>query len=325
MKRWLIPLKLAVTAGVFGWLLRDFDWKAFFGSFHDVRWPLIALAGLTSLGGQGLAAAWRWTLLARALGLQAPYPRMQRHFLVGLFFSLFLPGVVGGDAVRAWMLNRELGGGVLVRAGYSVIADRSNGIFGMAFVAGGVGWLMPQQIPQPWAMGMALLFAGLTVGWFTAPYLLSGLHRLGNRWIDRFIPPALLVFWRPEGRWWTGVGISILYVFIHAGVLWLVDGAIGLGIPPLFYLFMIPAVALVSSLPISIGGHGVREGLVVLTLGWWGVSVETSLAFAALMLLAFVTPSALGGLLFFLTRGNLDRKAMEEAMETDGATPAPAE
>lgn len=317
MKRLLIPLKLMVTTGVFWWLLRDFDWQAFLATFQGVKWWYVVLAGLLSLGAQGFIAAFRWRMLAASLGLYAPFLRMQRHYLVGIFFSLFLPGVVGGDAVRAWLLNRELGGGQLVKAGYSVIADRGNGIFGMAFLAAPVGWLLLERIPLPWAMGMSTLTVGLCVAWLVAPFLLTWMHRWGNSWVDKFIPPMLLVFWRPEGRWWLGVVLSLLYVVVTGGVAWSVDLGMGLGLPYIFYLFLIPMMALIAAMPVSIGGHGVREGLFVLGLSWWGIPVEQGLAFSALMLMAFVVPCVIGGIIFFLTRGTVDSRQM--AQEIEGA------
>src|SRR5205807_2804824 len=52
-------------------------------------------------------SAWRWQLLAAVLGLRGPLAEFLRYYLVGLFTNLFVPGLVGGDAARAFYLGRR--------------------------------------------------------------------------------------------------------------------------------------------------------------------------------------------------------------------------
>ncbi len=89
--------------------------------------------------------AYRWQLLAQAVGFKKPLPEIVQYYYVGMFFNLFLPSTVGGDFSRCYYLSR--GSGKYVNAFYSVIADRTAGVAvlflvaacGIAFGPGGSG------------------------------------------------------------------------------------------------------------------------------------------------------------------------------------------
>jgi hypothetical protein len=98
----------------------------------------VALGVLTYAGGQWLSA-WRWWLLLRPVRLDVPYLRMVAFYFIGMFFNIFLPTIVGGDAVKAILLARETG--APARSTMSVFMERNVGLFALrrspprAFVA----------------------------------------------------------------------------------------------------------------------------------------------------------------------------------------------
>jgi len=47
-----------------------------------------------------LLGFWRWYMLLRAAGIQAPLKRLIVSFSGGVFFSIFLPSTIGGDIVK---------------------------------------------------------------------------------------------------------------------------------------------------------------------------------------------------------------------------------
>jgi hypothetical protein len=56
----------------------------------------------------------------------------------------------------------------------------------------------------------------------------------------------------------------------------------------------------VASLPLSIGGHGVREGSLVLVLGWFGLSTSAPLLAVAFLALTLLWCAA-GGAVYLLS------------------------
>lgn len=85
---------------------------------------------------------YRWYLLVRALDLPFTFRNAVRLGMVGFFYNTFLPGSVGGDAVKAFFLIRDQPAR-RAAAFATVVADRLFGLFGLILyvaVVGGALW-----------------------------------------------------------------------------------------------------------------------------------------------------------------------------------------
>jgi len=113
-----------------------------------VHWGYFALAfaiGFVSI----LSTFFRWYVLVRAVGLPFRLADSMRLGFIGLFFNTFLPGSVGGDAIKAWFLAKEHSRRTLAVA--TVIMDRAIALWAMVwFVAllGGAFWLGGQLVGE---------------------------------------------------------------------------------------------------------------------------------------------------------------------------------
>jgi hypothetical protein len=88
--------------------------------------------------------------------------------------------------------------------------------------------------------------------------------------------------------------LSLLtHLNIAIACLWL-GKAIGLHLGILDYVFYISLVTLITSLPVSIGGWGIREGAVVALFGNAGVLAHSALAFSILFGLSVGAISLVG-------------------------------
>src|SRR5208282_5147522 len=109
---------------------------------YDVRPVLHQLARerlaffLTAVGlyvaGQ-VMSAWRWSLLGAILKIPAPFIDYLSYAFIGMFTNVFVPGLVGGDALRALYLGRRHQR--LAEAIASVAADRIVGLIGLFWLA----------------------------------------------------------------------------------------------------------------------------------------------------------------------------------------------
>lgn len=101
----------------------------------------------------------------------------------------------------------------------------------------------------------------------------------------------------------TTLSITVLYVFSVA----ILAKDIGIMIDFKIFLFVIPLITILSVMPISFAGWGVREGLMVLFLGFFGVPSEQSLILSILFGVINLI-AAIPGALMFLTSANLSRQ-----------------
>ena len=79
-----------------------------------------------------------------------------------------------------------------------------------------------------------------------------------------------------------------------------IGNAIGLGIPLAAYCVAVPTVSLLTTLPLSIGGVGVREGGLAWMLASYGVSEELGVTLGLLWFSTNIASGLIGGCVYLL-------------------------
>jgi uncharacterized membrane protein YbhN (UPF0104 family) len=288
-----------VLVGVLAWRL---DWRQVASAFAglDVTLWLLAL-GLYLLT-QGVSAL-RWQMLARTLGLGGRWRDYLGYFFIGMFFNLVLPTSVGGDVVRAWYLGRLDGPppplGRRTAAYLSVLADRVNGFVVLIAVACVAALCCPLPLPGPVAWAVASMGAAAALGLASLPAL---------PWLQKVLPvhPRLTPILAgarlclgDRRRLLIVSALSLVVQLANVVLAWLVGEALGLPIPPLYYGVFIPLVSLLTLLPVSLNGMGLRETGTMLLLDPLGVGAASAVTLS-LLLFAVYTAASLGGGLFYL-------------------------
>lgn len=313
-KRLLIGGKLAVSAGLLGWVLTDkVDLAEAAGRMATipVAWLSLAFAA-TALA--YLAVTLRWRLILGALGVPLGFADAWWITWMGMFFNQALPSNVAGDVVRIWRVQRR--GPSLGRAVSSVMLDRVVALGGLALL---VALCLPASLAligmvPAWYALVALVLAivsGLAL-LLVFDRALTPLRRLLPRRAvgaaDALARDARAAVLDPRvGP--LALGISTINFAMVAGIVWALAAGLGLAIDFLDVLVLFPPVLLVSMLPVSFAGWGVRELAMATALGFVGVpetqAVALSLAFG-LVALAAALP---GGLIWFLTGNRCDLTA----------------
>ncbi|HLH76088.1 MAG TPA: lysylphosphatidylglycerol synthase transmembrane domain-containing protein [Candidatus Binataceae bacterium] len=223
-------------------------------------------AGLIYLLGQMVAAA-RWQLLASLVGILARYSDCLLYFFIGAFTNLFIPGLVGGDATRAIYLGRRYH--ALGRAIASVLADRLIGLLALVWVATVAVATLGRGV-LPTAVTTPVLIVGTAS--VVSYLLLPAIHA-----ITRYLPArvrATSAILEPylRGRLAMVPAIALASVLHLLQVIAQYVLALGLGLTLPFRLFLlcVPLTNVLASMPITIGGLGVREGLYVVLFGILG-------------------------------------------------------
>jgi len=115
--------------------------------FHDPQRRAQIAVALKQADGIWLILGWlcysvveilatvRWQLLLRIQGIRLSWLRAGAIVMIGLFFNQFLPGGVGGDAMRLYFVFK-LAPGRKIGATPSVAMDRVLGLLTLLFLAG---------------------------------------------------------------------------------------------------------------------------------------------------------------------------------------------
>jgi uncharacterized membrane protein YbhN (UPF0104 family) len=293
-------LRLAITVALAAVLLAKLD-------IGDVLMLLARigrrafLLSVVLLALSALLAGPRWHVVLRCYGVAASFPRLVQLYLVGNFFNQVLPSSVGGDAVRIWYLKRQ---GVAVGvAARSVIVDRLIGLAGMVvFVALG----LPVVLSGPADDRLRLVLTGVVAAAITVAVALACMPRL--RRIPSFHRPLRFLAHlagdvRPLLRPRALVLCAVLTLatnclpILAAAVL---GYSLAIPLSLLAYAVIVPAALIISLVPVSIAGWGVREAAMVVCMAPYGVSPETALALSIAFGVALTLSALPGGLIWFL-------------------------
>jgi uncharacterized protein (TIRG00374 family) len=271
-------------------------------------WTILLAVGIIVL--QILAAGLRWHAVMKGLGGSILSTQALRFFYVSVFFNSCLSGALGGDLVRTWLANRSEANLKIVVS--SVILDRVVALAAVALLVLLTFPAFANHVGLGTAIIPALLalatIAGIMLGaqLYRLPValqqyrLLRGVSSLGAATRDIFLRPAAAA---------PVLALATLAQVALSLAAFVIARGLGMPVTLLDCLVLMQPVALVTALPISVGGWGVREAAMVAVFGLTGLPSSSALALSVQLGLLSLVASLPGGLLFLLLRSDQPREA----------------
>lgn len=300
----IVAVKVAISAALIAFLINRVQFGPLVARFQNLApaWMLIALSVFLL---QLVITGWRYGLIVRVLGLAIPYAEAIRLFVIGHFFSQTLPSAIGGDAVRAYMTMKQ--GMSWGRALSAVLCDRAVGMLVLMFIATATIPIFLQRIGDP-ALRFFAVVPALVVVFGMAALVVANEGRLAffARW--RVIRPfTVLITDLRRVVFASGESprIVVLSLVAQLGAIssvWLLAMALRLDIAFLDCLVLIPPILVVTLVPISIAGWGIREGAMIFGFALVGVAEADALALSVATGLCQIVAGIPGGLIW-LARG----------------------
>lgn len=296
-------LKALVTAACLWWLARYFDYEKVRTVLAGIN-PLLLAVAIALHFLSFVAGGVRWWLLFRHLHGGITFRQVWPSYYLGVFFNNLLPSIFGGDLARtARLYAAGLGGSALVS---SAFVDRMLGL--AAVVSMGAVALM--FAPADFENHLALGVFGLTM-LVLSPLLVIAVFpqwtRLldagfGSRWPRLHAVLACFPRYRSApGLILKAFGLSVLNQLLVVVVLLMLAPGFGVHLPVFQFMVVLMLVFLVSSLPVSLGGLGAREGAMMSLLLPLGVDASSVLALSVAYLLVLWS-STLPGAFMLLWR-----------------------
>lgn len=285
-----------------------------YAALHPGWFLLAVLATFTDR----VVSGWKWLMLLRLRtpGLRA-WPVLQ-VFFVSTFFGYFLPSSVGGDALRIFALHRvrkDLAGSAT-----SVVIDRAYGTLGLLMlsaiaiipVAGEAismaeAWLL-WIITAAALVGVLLLSSRNVNSWIVRAFKLERPGRIRGKIYSLFTAfrSFLHAKWRLVSVYLFSMSVQVLRVLIVV----FFGQSLGLDLHPVVYFIYVPLITVITFLPFSIAGIGVREALFVLffTRPEIGLSEQQAVSLSLLFFTSGIIATLPGLLIFLFTGSGKDRK-----------------
>ena len=255
-------VKLLITIGLLGLILSRIDLDATRTLILSVPPRLLLLALALQLA-SNVVAALRWRLIMDRIGHARPFSFYLGSYFKGWFFNQGLPTSIGGDGIRILDLTRT--GSRAEEAFYGVFIDRITGLAGLLLLNLGALILNRSLLPRDLALVLALIVSGLLAGLlalfflrkfrlFTSGRFLGYLGRLSERYFAVYSTPGSAL---------VQLGLSLLTHLLAMTAFYILGRGTGLDFPLAVYLVLVPPVVLLTILPLSLAGWGIREGAMV--------------------------------------------------------------
>jgi glycosyltransferase 2 family protein len=228
-------VKVAVTALCFWYISKKIDFSKAFEALQQANWTLLFLAvGAYVLS--KLVAAFRLNIYFQNINLHLPQWKNIKLYWLGMFYNLFLPGSISGDAYKVVLLNKRFQA-PYKKTSAAVLLDRFSGLLGLGVILCIYGVLVFDN-----RVYHAVLIGGCVLAVATL-YLL--VRKLFRDFLAGFFPTF---FW--------GIAVQAIQV----GGVYLILSALHIPANYQEWMFIFLAASVISVLPLSLGGGlGTRE------------------------------------------------------------------
>lgn len=309
-------LKLSIAIVVIWYLFKSgrLTKEALIGLFKVDGIPFIMISCLFFLGSQILAAA-RLGCLLKTINLPIRFQETFKFIMIGNFFNMVIPGVFGGDFVKAFYLvkNEKNSKG---RSSGIVVIDRILGLFAILFIGGiSIFYLLQQNnvYLTPYLSEIYLISVIICSSFcVAAAYILLGGNQKVREKLKQIFAPILRksFFYHiagglgtPAKNWKVLLCSFLISLLIQlmslTGLLILVNILPG-SRPDLFSLFSVSAVViLLGVIPVTPGNLGWTE--LIASFGWSAVGSSAGAEIFFYWRIVVVLCSLPGGLLYLLS------------------------
>ena len=268
-----ILIKVVITILCFWYISTKIDFNQTIDSIKKANW-LYLFAALLLLMFSKLLSAYRLNIYFRNINLHIPDWQNIRLYWLGMFYNLFLPGAISGDAYKVIYLKRKMDA-PYKKTSAAVLLDRFSGLLSVGILLAISGMMV---LPGWWLD--ILLFSGSVLS-------ILGLFLVVKYFMTDFLPG----FW-PAFIW--GMGVQLAQVIC----LFFILQSIHIETDFSTWLFIFLVASVVAVLPLSLGGGlGTREFVFVTGAEYFILNQQTGLT-ASLIFFVLTVVSSVGGAYF---------------------------
>ena len=300
----MVLLRLTVGVAILGLLIHFVPVRVLWTAVRRVSLGLWLAILFGYLAAHALGwVKWRMMVNLASTGLSAV--QSARCYFGGLFATLFLPSILGGDVVRiglALRLGRNRAGALL-----GSFVDRLVDLAALSCVAGIGALLIPEalqpQSRQAFVVAVAGVGGGLVVLLIVVMIAVTVVpagrfsYRI-RRHLVRLRRASRSMFREPQRVLLAlAIGITVQTSFVLLTSV--IASACGLPLPLRVWLFVSPLAKLAALLPVTQGGLGVREAALVALAAPFGAAPAITIAVGLVWEAIIIGGGLIAGLISF--------------------------
>jgi len=298
----IVVAKALISIGLIAFLASRLDYSRLLSYWRVLNGVWIVGAVAVLIVEMCAIAAVRLNLMLVYVDARRKLTTTMQIALCGFFFEQVTIGFVGGDAVRLWLLKRaDVPLGRAIRA---LLLDRTCGFASLVLLSLlGIHALLPLVDEKVRSVIAGTLIVSIATGLVAVAVAFA---------LTKLLPRSRLArFWErlgPQGQAVNVVALTTVFALaatthlLNILVFWMLGQSLGLTMTLDQWFVVAPTVLLISMLPISVGGWGVREGLMVVALHGFGIPTEEALLPSILFGLCAVTATLPGGIFWVISK-----------------------
>ena len=253
-------LRVVATVFILTLIMRSINAAQVWQVLKKTRLDCLAAALLLQFGSTAVSA-YRWQMIMQNLHFGQNFAFYWRSYFKGMFFNQGLPTSIGGDAVR--MLDIASRGFRKRDALYGVMVDRIIGLGALMSLTLLAYLLNPDVLPKQVHRPILLIISTGALGFFSIFFIKY------FTWLNRY--PKLAIISIIAERLHQALSsqrlllvVASLLIPILALLGFFATGwALGLRVSLITYFAIVPPALVLTVIPVSVAGWGVREGALI--------------------------------------------------------------
>jgi uncharacterized protein (TIRG00374 family) len=319
-------IKIVITIAILGYIITRIPLLDVWHSLKKANILYVA-AAYSIIIGMRYFIAYRTKIFTNIHNMRISIQQFFEISLVSSFYGFFLPGTLAGGAVRWYKISKA--GDKPAESMTAIIYDRLISTLVLVMV-GTIFWLIERHMQSSQGMGLVLL---ATLSALALTYVLAFNGKVALLLIritqTLFLIPELvrekvkkvlfssMDYRRISERKHIEIFmLSLLYDFFGILAIYLLSLSLDLPLTLIQLGWIRSIVTILSMLPISFSGIGVREGSMILLLQTYSVAPANALALSFLVLLGNIVLALCGGLIELKNLSVLD-KNQDDAQKTE--------
>jgi uncharacterized protein (TIRG00374 family) len=301
-------LRIAVSISLIAFLIKTQfkDAQSLIKILKTVSIPWLILSASTHIFGIWITAV-RWKALLRTQKINISTRFLTSTVLIGFFFNNFLPSTIGGDVFRTYDVakkaNKPLGTSASI-----IVVERFSGIISAATYAVIALFLGFTAIGRQSIIIPIIIFftVCLILGFIIINPSILKLGKLVKKikFLEKLkqklsnIYNTFLSFKKYKMVLVKALIYSFLLQFAVILNYYLAARAIGINLSLTTFIFIVPVVAIIAMIPISIGGIGLRENSIVYIMVAMGVANEKAALCSLILFAMLIFIGIIGGIIY---------------------------
>ncbi|WP_420602395.1 lysylphosphatidylglycerol synthase transmembrane domain-containing protein [Flagellimonas sp.] len=270
-KKLITALKIIVSAALIYFIFTKINFEDVVQTLKKSN-PFYLVLGVLLVVLSKVLAAFRLNLYFHQIDVKITQASNLKLYLLGMFYNLFLPGGIGGDAYKGYVIQKKYQSGTK-KVVSVLLLDRLSGMLLIFIYACALALLMQHSFFKAYSWLIALSIpTSILVFW----------------WLNkRFFSYTLPVFWK-------SFGYSALVQFSQLVCILCILKSLSVSGHSFEYLFVFLVSSIVSVIPLTIGGIGSREVTFLYGAEWLGLDANTSIGISFVFFLITALISLFG-------------------------------